>query len=185
MQICSFIYSIIMAHSFIIKYFGNQNITDMYTMLLLLQDDSESELDDDQMLAMDSALADAFKARVSSLASRKKHKGCFMCSSKMIHHINNFNKPLLTDYEEQVMHFRLKVLSLMESYLKRYPNSPLVVECVLPLMEQCLQKGQLQARSMIACDKLIFKAKKIPKESIDIEIMFYIMKRLIMMFSKG
>ncbi|RDD40370.1 Myb-binding protein 1A-like protein, partial [Trichoplax sp. H2] len=82
---------------------------------LLVQDDSDASLsdyDDETMLKLDDALSAAFKKRLE-LASHGKAK---------------------KETKRTIMYYKLRVLDLIEVFIKQCPSSPLIVDLVLPLL---------------------------------------------------
>ncbi|EDV27082.1 uncharacterized protein TRIADDRAFT_54659 [Trichoplax adhaerens] len=75
-------------------------------------DASLSDYDDETMLKLDDALSAAFKKRLE-LASHGKAK---------------------KETKRTIMYYKLRVLDLIEVFIKQCPSSPLIVDLVLPLL---------------------------------------------------
>ncbi|GAO49686.1 DNA polymerase V [Saitoella complicata NRRL Y-17804] len=81
-------------------------------------EDSEEELmDDDQMMALDDHLATIFKERSKS-SSKKQTK-----------------KKEAKETKEQIIHFKNRVLDLIEIFCKTQSANPLSIELILPLLK--------------------------------------------------
>ncbi|XP_030847614.1 myb-binding protein 1A-like protein isoform X2 [Strongylocentrotus purpuratus] len=72
---------------------------------------TDFELDDDAMLAHDDALSKAFKAMSSRSRKSKKEASTIM------------------------LHFKLRVLDLLDIFIKRQQNNPLLLDLVVPLLK--------------------------------------------------
>ncbi|TPX59035.1 hypothetical protein SpCBS45565_g07848 [Spizellomyces sp. 'palustris'] len=75
-------------------------------------DDSDEEefLDDDEMEAFDDKLADIFRQRKEITTAKK-------------------------DVKNQVLHFKLRVVDLLDIFLRKSPQQPLVIELIMPLIK--------------------------------------------------
>ncbi|KAL7413375.1 DNA polymerase phi-domain-containing protein [Mrakia frigida] len=80
--------------------------------------DEEDELlmDDDQMLALDDKLAEIFKSQVMGKKGKK-------------------------DAQREAVHFKNRVLDIIETFVKKQPSNPLILRLVLPLLEIILNSG--------------------------------------------
>ncbi|KAI0713431.1 DNA polymerase phi-domain-containing protein [Earliella scabrosa] len=107
-------------------------------------DESEEDLmDDDQMLAIDSQLAAAFKARAAEKRGGKD-----------------------VDAQREATHFKNRVLDLLDIFVKKQPTSPLIVRLLLPLVELIVATGpdekQLSDKATGILRNRIGKSKDIP-----------------------
>lgn len=109
------------------------------------EDDSDSDMTDEAMMALDDTLADVFR-------TKKKKNQKFDAKAN----------------EETVAHFKLRVLQLLDIFIKRNPESPLLFKMVYPLLEIAgTVKGQRD--TMILADRAgqllelkFYKTKKYP-----------------------
>ncbi|XP_046864871.1 rDNA transcriptional regulator pol5-like isoform X2 [Xenia sp. Carnegie-2017] len=74
---------------------------------------SESDLDDDDMMQLDEALSEIFKQRL-----RTKH-----------------DKKKVEDARKTLLHFKLRVLDLVEILVKKRPKDEIILELIQPLLE--------------------------------------------------
>lgn len=91
---------------------------------------SESSLDDDAMMAVDEALAAAFRKRFALKHQKKEKKG----KTKWCLHLEkNFRRKfwrfLLIELEKSVVHFKLRVLDLIEMFIRKESTNPLILVC--------------------------------------------------------
>ncbi|GJE98126.1 DNA polymerase phi-domain-containing protein [Phanerochaete sordida] len=122
-------------------------------------DESEEELmDDDQMMAIDEQLAAVFRARADE---RKLTKG--------------------VDAQREATHYKNRVLDLLDAFLRRQPNSPLVVRLILPLIELVVSSGadekQLAEKATGILRSRIGKSKDVPAE-VDVEQATEVLKEI-------
>lgn len=105
--------------------------------------DSEDELlmDDDQMLALDDKLAEIFKSQVMGKKGKK-------------------------DAQREAVHFKNRVLDIIETFVKKQPTSPLILRLVLPLLEIILNSGptelHLSSKATGILVNRICKSKDVP-----------------------
>ncbi|KAM0792376.1 hypothetical protein ACM66B_005056 [Microbotryomycetes sp. NB124-2] len=113
----------------------------------LESDDDESEekeeeyLDDDQMLALDDKLADIFR-----------HNGGGRKSKKLA--------------RTEDMHYRLRVVDLVESLYKAHPASPLLISAALPLFGISRSASSLEEELRVKATKLLRQLVQSKKEQI-------------------
>ncbi|TPX35785.1 hypothetical protein SmJEL517_g01918 [Synchytrium microbalum] len=110
------------------------------------QDDEEEELlGDDEMDVFDDKVAEIFKARRAVKAEQK-------------------------DAKQHVLHFKLRVVTLLEIYYKKQPTNPLVIDTLVPLLRVALSSAQdtdsqtLHNKVVALLRKSVFKLKKYPIE---------------------
>ncbi len=118
---------------------------------------SDSDMDDDQMMALEPHLAQVFKERKMA-ASKKKEK---------------------KDAKETVVNFKLRVLDLLSIYIKKQNQNPTALEIVKPLLE-AIRSTQSSQVSRKACQVLaeyskLCKGKDIPKTD-DIQSIWTLLK---------
>ena len=83
-----------------------------------VQDDDEESMDDEQMMALDDQLATIFRERQKALnehgtiAVRKRSQ----------------------DAKTNMVHFKARVIDLLDIYIKAQPSSPLILTAVIPLI---------------------------------------------------
>ncbi|PIK37057.1 putative myb-binding protein 1A-like protein, partial [Apostichopus japonicus] len=110
------------------------------------EDDSDSDLNDEAMSAFDDTLADVFRTK------KKKNQ--------------KFDAKL---NEETVVHFKLRAFQLLDIFIKKNPDSPLLIKMVYPLLVIAgTVKGQRDAmilaeRAAQLLEIKFFKAKKYPQ----------------------
>ncbi|KAI8825821.1 DNA polymerase phi-domain-containing protein [Fimicolochytrium jonesii] len=109
-------------------------------------DSDEGEfLDDEQMGEFDSKLAEIFKQR-KEIKSAKK------------------------DLKQQVLHFKFRVVDLFDLFLRKAPQSPLVVEMIMPLLKLLTATARsaddqgLHEKLHALVKNRLFKLKEIPTE---------------------
>ncbi|KAJ8044184.1 Myb-binding protein 1A [Holothuria leucospilota] len=73
-------------------------------------EESESDMSDEAMLKLDSAISSLFKTKNKSQRQDKENA-------------------------EALIHFKLRVLQLLEIFIKKYPDNPLVIKIVYPILE--------------------------------------------------
>ena len=102
-------------------------------------DDSDSDMDDDQMMELDEKLTEVFKARKEATGKKKDHK----------------------DARENVINFKNRVLDLLEVYIKHQYQSPYVLELLLPLLDamRTTQTKQVAERCSKALKDLCSRCK--------------------------
>lgn len=74
---------------------------------------SEEDLDDEAMMQLDAALAAAFKAQMEARMNKSKKK----------------------DAAKIILHFKLRVLDLIEIFIKKQASNPLILELINPLLD--------------------------------------------------
>ncbi|KAF9053534.1 hypothetical protein BDZ89DRAFT_1056125 [Hymenopellis radicata] len=106
-------------------------------------DDDDVEMDDDQMLALDDQLAEAFKSRMQERKSGKD-----------------------VDAQREATHFKNRVLDLVDLFVKKQPTNPLVVTVILPLITLISSSGsdekQLVDKAQGILRSRIGKSKDVP-----------------------
>jgi DNA polymerase phi len=75
---------------------------------------SDADMNDDEMMELDSKLAEVFRARNEQQAKNKKKES--------------------KEAKENVVNFKNRVLDLVESYLKVQPQKPLTLDLIVPLL---------------------------------------------------
>jgi DNA polymerase phi len=103
------------------------------------ESDSDADMNDDEMMALDEKLTEVFKARKEATSKKKDRK----------------------DAKETVVNFKNRVLDLLEVYIKHEHKNPNVVHVVLPLLRtiRTTQTKQLAERSMKALRDLCGRCK--------------------------
>ncbi|ESK96903.1 dna-directed dna polymerase [Moniliophthora roreri MCA 2997] len=124
-------------------------------------DDEVSEeeyMDDDQMMAIDVHLAEIFKMR-----------------------LNEKNKSKGTDAQREAIHFKNRVLDLVDIFVKKRPSSPHVVQFVVPLLDLATKSSpdekQLSDKAQGLLRSRIGKLKDVPT-SVDAEALSTALKNL-------
>ncbi|KAJ8078693.1 DNA-directed DNA polymerase [Marasmius tenuissimus] len=124
-------------------------------------DDDESEeefMDDDQMMEIDQHLAEVFRMR---LDETKKGKD--------------------TDAEREAIHFKNRVLDLVDIFLKKRPTSPLIIRVVLPLADVATRstsdEKQLSDKAQGILRSRIGKHKELPSD-FDIDSALTVLKNV-------
>ncbi|XP_028411187.1 rDNA transcriptional regulator pol5-like [Dendronephthya gigantea] len=74
---------------------------------------SDSDLDDDAMMKFDEALSEVFKQHLTAKQEKKKMK----------------------DAKKSLLHFKLRVLDLVEIIIKKQPSTDLILELMQPILE--------------------------------------------------
>ncbi|KAK4703351.1 DNA polymerase phi, partial [Phenoliferia sp. Uapishka_3] len=112
------------------------------------EDEDEDLLDDDQMMAMDEKLADIFKLQ----SGEKKGKKGFLTAERM-----------------DDLHYRLRVVDLLESLVKHHSTNPLLVLVPITLFSIIRQAStvekELQAKAIKLLRQLVAARKDIPAPS--------------------
>ncbi|XP_065891485.1 myb-binding protein 1A-like protein [Dysidea avara] len=96
------------------------------------EDDNVDDLDDEAMMRVDDALAAAFRARKKSSTTKKNRKGCVVFVPILWSHVMLLLS-LFIDFQQQLMDFRLRVLDLIEIYIRWQSKSLHSLDLVLPL----------------------------------------------------
>lgn len=84
---------------------------------------SEASLDDDAMLAVDEALGEVFRTRFALKHQKKLKKGNLCCD---VIATANVMRTCFSDDEKSLLHFKLRVLDLVELFLQKEPSNPLI-----------------------------------------------------------
>ncbi|KAI0263807.1 DNA polymerase phi-domain-containing protein [Gloeopeniophorella convolvens] len=104
----------------------------------LSDDESEEDLDDDQMMAMDEQLAQIFKDRARG---KGKEEGA----------------------QREATHFKNRVLDLLDVFIKRQPTSPLILRLLVPLLALTTSdEKQLSEKAAGLLKSRISKLKEVP-----------------------
>lgn len=77
------------------------------------ESDSDADMDDEEMMALDEKLTEVFKARKQATSKKRDRK----------------------DAKENIINFKNRVLDLIEVYIKHQHLNPVVIELVLPLLQ--------------------------------------------------
>ncbi|KAK1232279.1 DNA-directed DNA polymerase [Marasmius sp. AFHP31] len=124
-------------------------------------DDDESEeefMDDDQMMAIDQHLAEVFRMR---LDETKKGKD--------------------TDAEREAIHFKNRVLDLVDIFLKKRPTSPLIIRIITPLADVATRstpdEKQLSDKAQGILRSRIGKHKELPSD-FDVDSALTVLKNI-------
>lgn len=83
-----------------------------------MQDDDEESMDDEQMLALDEHLANIFRERQKALTE----------------HGTSAVRKRSQDAKSNMVHFKARVIDLLEIYIKAQSESPLILTAVIPLI---------------------------------------------------
>lgn len=126
-----------------------------------MQDDDEESMDDDQMMALDGQLAAIFRERRRALT---EHGGS--AARKRSH-----------DAKTNMIHFKARVLDLLEISIKTQPESPLILTSVLPLIniikssndKPLIDKAHALLKSRLCKIKQIPILAKSPEEDSKVE----------------
>ncbi|TPX59586.1 hypothetical protein PhCBS80983_g02349 [Powellomyces hirtus] len=110
-------------------------------------DDSEEEefMDDDEMGVFDDKLAEIFRQRKDIKTAKK-------------------------DLKQQVLHFKFRVVDLLDVFLRKAPQSPLVIEMIMPLLNlltttaRTADEQDLHVRLEALVKNKLFKIKDVPNE---------------------
>ncbi|RMZ75408.1 hypothetical protein DV738_g5487, partial [Chaetothyriales sp. CBS 135597] len=111
--------------------------------------DSDADMDDDEMIALDEKLAEVFRARKEASSKKKERK----------------------DTKEAFIHFKNRVLDLVEVYLKNQYRNGLAAKLVLPVLQsvRVTQNKQIADRTgnILRTFFAKCKGKDVPKVSKD------------------
>lgn len=101
--------------------------------------ESDSDMDDEQMMELDNKLTEVFKARKEATSKKRDRK----------------------DAKENVVNFKNRVLDLLEVYIKHEHHSPHVTGLILPLLRtmRTTQTKQIAERSNKAIKDLCSRCK--------------------------
>lgn len=101
----------------------------------------QSDFDDEQMMLIDDKLADIFKQR---FASRKDEELA----------------------KKETIAFHIKIVDLLDNYIKKHATNPLCIDLVIPLLTMALEKDvameQLKQRATAVIQKSLVKGKSWP-----------------------
>ncbi|KAN0076879.1 DNA polymerase phi domain containing protein [Tylopilus felleus] len=116
------------------------------------EEDSDEELmDDEQMMVLDDTLANIFRTRTND---RKSKKGI--------------------DAQREATHFKNRVLDLVDTFIKREPQSPLNVRLVVPLVELATKSSsderQLSDKASGILKSRLVKSKELPTTALRDEV---------------
>ncbi|KAI6005472.1 DNA polymerase phi-domain-containing protein [Pisolithus albus] len=116
-----------------------------------VESDEESEelMDDDQMMAIDGRLAEIFRSR------RRRNP------RKVVH--------LGVDAQREATHFKNRVLDLIDTFVKREPQSSLNIRLILPLIDLVTKSGmdekQLSDKAKGILKNRLAKSKDVPTKA--------------------
>ncbi len=85
-------------------------------------------MDDEVMISIDEDLAEVFRTRFALTHQKKAKKGAIEWNDKI-----NVNCPylfyptIIIDEEKSVVHFKLRVLGLVEAFIRKETTNPLVL----------------------------------------------------------
>ncbi|KND01937.1 DNA-directed DNA polymerase [Spizellomyces punctatus DAOM BR117] len=110
-------------------------------------DDSDEEafLDDDEMEAFDDKLAEIFRQRKEIKTAKK-------------------------DVKNQVLHFKLRVVDLLDIFLRKSPQNPLVIELIMPLIKLITSTSRstddkdLHEKLLSLAKNKLFRLREVPTE---------------------
>ncbi|KAF8894690.1 hypothetical protein BD779DRAFT_1609359 [Infundibulicybe gibba] len=109
------------------------------------EEEEEELMDDEQMMAVDDQLAAVFRAR----ANEKKTGNA--------------------DVQREATHFKIRVLDLVDSFIKKQPSNPHVIRLIMPLIELVSETGpdeqQLSDKARGIIKTRIGKGKDVPTET--------------------
>ncbi|KAI6162530.1 DNA polymerase phi-domain-containing protein [Pisolithus thermaeus] len=106
-------------------------------------EESEELMDDEQMMAIDGHLAEIFRSRKDEQRSKKG-----------------------VDAQREATHFKNRVLDLIDTFVKREPQSPLNIRLILPLIDLVTKSGmdekQLSDKAQGILKNRLAKSKDVP-----------------------
>ncbi|KAI6103557.1 DNA polymerase phi-domain-containing protein [Pisolithus sp. B1] len=108
-------------------------------------EESEELMDDEQMMAIDGHLAEIFRSRKDEQRSKKG-----------------------VDAQREATHFKNRVLDLIDTFVKREPQSPLNIRLILPLIDLVTKSGmdekQLSDKAKGVLKNRLAKSKDVPAD---------------------
>ncbi|KAJ3287161.1 hypothetical protein HK104_008733 [Borealophlyctis nickersoniae] len=126
-------------------------------------DDEEEDLedlDDDQMEAFDAKLAEIFRHRKELKTAEK-------------------------DKKQQVLHFKFRVLGLLEVFIRKSSGTPLLIETIMPILTLIRQTARstdnrdFHARLVSFVRKTLVKVKEVPKPpAVDLERVYEVLEQV-------
>jgi DNA polymerase phi len=126
-------------------------------------------MDDDAMEAVDEALAEVFRERKLARADKKQKQ----------------------EEKKADIHFKLRVLDLLDIFIKKQSSSPLILDLILPLLS-LIRNGQghtdmtpLVNRAENLFRNKLCKTKEYPKENLDRENAHTILEQLLHIAQTG
>jgi len=127
----------------------------------LEEDDDEElpDLNDDEMLDFDEKLAEIFKQRKIIKTSRRESK-------------------------QQILHFKFKVLEMLDIFIKRQSTNVLVVELIMPLLHLVKQlygshdQQQLYERVQSLLKNRLLKVKDYPRTNVNTDELFDLLEEV-------
>lgn len=126
------------------------------------EDADEELLDDDQMMALDDKLADIFKLQSGEKKGKKGAHTSVSCTP-LIHELTGAHS---TAERMDDLHYRLRVVDLLESLVKHHATNPLLVLVPLPLFSIIRTASsvdkELQAKAIKLLRHLVATRKDIP-----------------------
>ncbi|KAI6036062.1 DNA polymerase phi-domain-containing protein [Pisolithus microcarpus] len=112
-------------------------------------EESEELMDDDQMMAIDGHLAEIFRSRKDEQRSKKVRVG--------------------VDAQREATHFKNRVLDLIDTFVKREPQSSLNIRLILPLIDLVTKSGmdekQLSDKAKGILKNRLAKSKDVPTKA--------------------
>lgn len=109
-------------------------------------EESEELMDDDQMMAIDGHLAEIFRSRKDEQRSKKG-----------------------VDAQREATHFKNRVLDLIDTFVKREPQSSLNIRLILPLIDLVTKSGmdekQLSDKAKGILKNRLAKSKDVPTKA--------------------
>lgn len=101
--------------------------------------DSESEedlMDDEQMMAIDGQLAEVFRSHISE---NKSGKGALVSCKNILLIILKYLGT--DDAQREATHFKIRVLDLVDIFVKKQSSDPLILRFITPLVEIVINTG--------------------------------------------
>lgn len=125
--------------------------------------DEEELWDDDQMMKVDEQLAKVFKDRKEGNSKQKAKRE----SNSDPHLMRSTNiSGMLTDN----VHFKTRILDLFDTFIRKQPSSPLILDTVLPLLRLVRRAGDeavLASKTAGIIRQRFDKPKEVPTVDID------------------
>ncbi|KAK7054956.1 DNA-directed DNA polymerase [Paramarasmius palmivorus] len=131
-------------------------------------------MDDDQMMAIDEHLAEVFRMRLNE---KNKGKGALYAPERAA----VTNPALDTDAQREAIHFKNRILDLIDTFIKKRPSSQHIVQFVVPLLDLATKSSpdekQLSDKAQGILRSKIGKLKETPT-SVDTEAVSTILESL-------
>jgi hypothetical protein len=118
-------------------------------------------LDDEEMLKLDDALSEAFRSHIQQSTLQRQKK----------------------EYEKNLLHFRLRVLEVVEGFVKRHKTSSLLLDLLGPLVRlACSNMSELRDKAGGVVAKLV--KGKVPRVGVDECLLSSLTKNLVSLLRK-